>query len=148
MPRFASILAAGSVLLTAGAATSQTAPAIFDMKGDWKGYNEAIVHGPATHHPQGATAKPAGEYRLRQLNVIYRFDGQDGRRFWGTMISEHQANIRMIGSMSVDGKWIYMVGKDGYVDGQVIDADTIEACYRHAHADSAVVACNLMKREK
>ncbi len=41
-----------------------------------------------------------------------------------------------------------MVSKEGYLDGQVVDADTIEMCYRHVNATSAVVGCNLMKRVK
>ena len=150
MSRLACIGAIGAVVLTAGAAVAQTSPAsaVFDMKGTWKGNNEAIVDGPATHHPPGVEAKPAGTYRLRQQNITYKFDGQEGRRFWGTMGSEQQSNIRMIGTLSVDGKWIYMVSKEGYLDGQVVDADTIEMCYRHVNATSAVVGCNLMKRVK
>lgn len=46
---------------------------------------------------------------------------------------------RLIGSLSMDGKWIYMAGSQGYVDAQIVDADTIEVCYRHANAISAVV---------
>ena len=65
MSRVACIVAIGAVVLTAGAALAQTspAPAVFDMKGTWKGNNEAIVDGPATHHPPGVEAKPAGAGR-------------------------------------------------------------------------------------
>ena len=158
--RFACV--ASVVLLMAGTAAAQTsvttpppapaaasAPATpFNMMGTWTGNNESIVDGPATHHPPGVTAKSAGKYRLRQQNFTYKFEGQDRKRFWGTMGSENQVNIRMIGSLSIDGKWIYMVSKEGYLDGQVIDADTIEMCYRHAKPESAVIGCNLMKRQK
>jgi hypothetical protein len=41
-----------------------------------------------------------------------------------------------------------MVSKEGYIDAQIVDANTIESCYRHANAESAVVGCNLMKRQK
>ena len=41
-----------------------------------------------------------------------------------------------------------MVTKEGYIDAEIVDADTIEACYRHVNAESAVVGCNLMKRQK
>jgi hypothetical protein len=150
MRRVVYIIALGTVVLTAAIARAQTslAPAIFDMKGTWKGNNEALVDGPATHHPAGVDSKPAGPYRLRQQMITYKFDGQDGKRFWGTMSSEQVANIRMLGTLSADNKWIYMVSKEGYLDGQIIDANTIEMCYRHANETSAVVGCNVMKRVK
>jgi hypothetical protein len=140
--------ATASMATTAAVAQTGAAPAIFDMKGTWKGLNEALVDGPATHHPADAAGKPAGTFRLRQQTITYTLVGQDGRRFWGTMSSEQQANLRMIGSLSYDGKWVYMVSKEGYLDGQIIDADTIEMCYRHANDTSAVIGCNIMKRQK
>jgi hypothetical protein len=149
--RFIALATAVIALVGTTAAMAQTAattPAIFDMKGTWKGFNEALVDGPAPNHPPGVAAKPAGTYRLRQQNFTYKLDGQDGRRFWGTMSSDQQASTRMIGSLSHDGKWIYMVSKEGYLDGQIIDPDTIEMCYRHANDTSAVIGCNVMKRQK
>jgi hypothetical protein len=142
-----SVLAIVATGLLAAGAAAQTPP-VFDMKGSWKGNNEALVDGPATHHPPGVNSKPAGPYRLRQQMITYKFDGQEGKRFWGTMSSEQQANIRLLGTLSTDGKWIYMVSKEGVLDGQVIDPDTIEMCYRHANETSAVIGCNVMKRQK
>src|SRR3569623_130641 len=120
MRRFDCILASGVALLVASSAFAQTAgPA--NMVGTWKGKNEALVDGPATHHPSDAKGQPAGRYRLRQHQITYKIEGQDGRRFWGTMSSEQQANIRLLGSLSHDGKTIYLVSKEGYLDGQIID---------------------------
>ena len=132
--------------LATGAAAQNAA--VFDMKGTWTGQNEGIVDGPAPHHPAGADSKPAGNYRIRRQTFTYKFEGQEGRLFWGTMGGEHQANIRILGSLSADGKWIYMVSKEGYIDAQILDADTIESCYRHVNERSAVVGCNVMKRQK
>ena len=101
----------------------------------------------APHHPLAAQKGTAGPYRLTEINLTYRIDGQQDRRFWGTMSSENFSN-RLIGSQSMNGKWLYMAGAEGLVDGQVVDADTIEVCYRHANAASATVGCNLMKRQK
>ncbi len=139
------LLALGAILAGAGA-SAQTAA--FDMKGTWKGTGEAIVDGHGTHHPAGSTAKPAGPYRLRELHFTYKIDGQEGKRFWGTVSSEHEANQRMIGSLSADGKWIYIAGKDGILDGTVVDSDTIQMCYRQVSVAVAIVACNEMKRQK
>jgi len=147
MIRISCIAIAVGLSMAAGAA-AQTPATVFDMKGTWKGHNEALVDGPATHHPPGVTARPAGKYRMREQDITYRFDGQEGRRFWGTMSSEQLAGVRMLGALSIDGKTIYMVSKEGHLDGQVIDGDTIEMCYRHATAESAVIGCNVMKRQK
>jgi hypothetical protein len=147
MMRFAWIAMAAA--LFAGAAAAQTAQPAFDMKGTWTGTNMGLVDGgPATHHPSGVQMAPAGPYRLHTQKFTYKFDGQDGRHFWGTMSSESRANIRMLGALSVNGKSIYMVSKEGYLDGEIIDADTIEMCYRHALPESAVIGCNVMKRQK
>ena len=135
---FVGLTTAATVLLLAGAAAAQTAPApaLFDMKGTWKGTSEGIVAGSA------------GTFQLRTATYTYKFEGQDGKRFWGTASSDLVTNERLIGSLSNDGKWIYMAGQDGILDGQIVDADTIEMCYRHANATSAVVGCNRMKRVK
>jgi hypothetical protein len=146
MMRFACI--AMATALFASTAVAQTAP-VFNMKGTWMGTNVGLIDGgPATHHPPGVQTAPAGPYRLHTQKFTYRFDGQEGRHFWGTMGSENQANIRMLGALSANGKTIYMVSKEGHLDGEVIDADTIEMCYRHANEKSAVIGCNVMKRQK
>jgi hypothetical protein len=73
-------------------------------------------------------------------------EGQDGRRFWGTTSSASKTE-RLIGSLSVDGKSIHMVDDDGFLDGTMVDANTIDVCYRHITANSAVVACETIKRK-
>ena len=121
--------------------------AVFDMKGIWKGTRQSVTDGVTPHHTPAAQKGSAGPYRLTEVNLTYKIEGQADRRFWGTMSSDNHSN-RLIGSQSMDGKWIYMAGAEGLVDAQVIDADTIEVCYRHANAASATVGCNLMKRQK
>lgn len=130
--------AAAVVLLLAATAAAQTPPSPppFDMRGTWKGTSEGVIQ------------DSSGNIRLRAAAYTYRIDGQDGKRFWGTASSDLVTNERLIGSLSNDGKWIYMAGQDGILDGQIVDADTIEMCYRHANAASAVVGCNRMKRVK
>jgi hypothetical protein len=135
-----------AILFSSAVAMAQTPP--LDMRGTWQGNNEGLVDGPATHHPGNADSRPAGKFRIDRQTFTYTFDGQDGRLFWGTMGGEFVKNIRMLGTLSIDGKWIYMVNKEGYIDAQIIDPDTIEACYRHVNAESAVVGCNLMRRKK
>jgi len=120
---------------------------VFDMKGTWKGTRPSITDGVTPHQPASAQKGSAGPYRLTDLSVTYKVEGQEGQRFWGTMSSDNFTN-RLIGSQSMDGKRLYMVGAQGTIDAQPIDADTIEVCYRHANATSATVGCNVMKRQK
>jgi len=148
-----------AALLAAGAALAQTAapapapaqaaaPAVPDLKGTWVGKGESIVDGPAGHHPPGATAKPASTYRLREDTFTVRIEGQDGKRVWGTVSSPQRANERLIGSVAADGRTVYFVTGEGYIDGVVTDANTMDICYRHVLPASAVVACNKWIRQK
>jgi hypothetical protein len=143
----AGVLALAASLVLPALVFAQT-PTPFDMKGVWQGNNEGLVDGPATHHSKEVTSRPAGKFHIDSQPFTYTIDGQDGRFFWGTMASQFVKNIRMLGTVSNDGKWVYMVTKQGYIDAQVVDHDTIDACYRHVNAESAVVGCNLMRRQK
>ena len=147
MKRFAYIMATGAVMLAVGAAGSASAQNSIDLKGIWVGNGQNIVDGPANHHPPtGAGVKPAAKYRLSDQTFTMTIEGQDGRRFWGTMASPNKTE-RLIGSLSVDGKFVYMVDDDGYIDGTVVNATTLDICYRHVRPDSAVVGCELMQRK-
>jgi len=133
-------------MLVAGGAGAQN---VIDMKGTWTGTAEAIVDGPAQHHPAPGQpgTKPAGKFRLSEQLFTHVIEGQSGRRFWGTTSSASKTE-RIIGSLSVDGKTIHMVDDDGFLDGTVVNADTFDVCYRHITASSAVVACTRMLRKK
>jgi len=149
MKRVARLAALAAVLFVAACAAPPPRSPVLDLRGVWTGENDALVHGAALHHPPGAPSTTArGAYRLRSHTITYRIDGQEGRRFWGTMASPERAGIRLIGSFSIDNQWIYMVSHEGYLDGTVIDANTIEMCYRHADPQTAVIGCNIMKRQK
>jgi hypothetical protein len=140
-------MATVAVVLTVGAAASASAQNSIDLKGIWVGNGQNIVDGPANHHPPaGAGVKPAAKYRLSDQTFTMTIEGQDGRRFWGTMASPNKTE-RLIGSLSVDGKFVYMVDDDGYIDGTVVNATTLDICYRHVRPDSAVVGCELMQRK-
>ncbi len=139
------IALAGVLAGVAPAALAQAAPP--DLKGIWKGTGEAIVDGAAAAHPRTAEARPAGTYRLRRQEYTYRIEGQDGRRFWGA-IQAGQANIPMLGSLSSDGKWIYIASRDGLIDGMVTGDDTIELCYRNVTPATMMVGCADLQRQK
>ena len=139
-------LAAGLVAGTV--AMPASAQRVFDMRGTWTGMAEAIVDGPANHHPPPGAAgiRPAGRFRLSQQQFTIEVLGQEGRRFWGTTASSTRRE-RIIGSLAADNRTLHMVDDDGMLDGAVVDNDTLEICYRHANKDSAVVACARMTRK-
>lgn len=124
------------------------APAtLSDMKGIWKGTLEAVVSGMAIHHPPGAPSKVGGNNRLRSQAYTYKIEGQDGKRFWGTIASDY-AVTNIVGTISLDGRMVYMTDRDGFYDGTVIDPDTIQLCYRQVSPPTMVVGCAELKRQK
>jgi hypothetical protein len=141
----ASGLAIGAGMLFVGSVQAQST--VVDIKGTWVGHAQNIVEGPAHHHQRGAAGvKESGKFLLSDQTFTFRFEGQDGRRFWGT-ISSATKTERIVGSFSTDGKRVYMVDEDGMIDGVVIDANKIDICYRHVRPDSAVVGCELIERK-
>ena len=142
-------LAVGAAV-AAGAAAGASAqtPSILDLKGTWTGSAEMIVEGTTPHNPGHAESQPAGKYRLRTELLTFKFDGQEGRRIWGSLSSKHATEQRIIGSISIDGKWVYMVGRASFIDLEVANADTLRGCARHVTASSALVSCYDLKRQK
>ena len=90
----------------------------------------------------------AGTYRLREETFTVRIEGQEGRRVWGNISSSQRVGERLIGSIAADNKAVYFVSGEGYIDGVVVDANTMDICYRHVLPGSAVVACNQWVRQK
>ena len=136
-----------AVAVGSGPAAAQTPPVI-DLKGTWKGKGEGILEGATVHSPGHAQAQPAGKYRLRAIDFTFKVEGQEGRRFWGTVTSEHAADTRWIGSVSPDGKWIYVVGHSGFGDASIVDGDTFQMCFRDVKPTLAIVGCSEVKRQK
>ncbi len=55
----------------------------------------------------------------------------------------------MIGELTGrDNKTVVLVDRDGYLDGQLIDDNTLSFCYRQAggSAGGSVVSCSELKR--
>jgi hypothetical protein len=66
-----------------------------DLKGTWSGKGKAIVFGNNQYHQGQQTANDAP--RIRDIEVIYTVDGQDGRLVWGRVIERgrHQGAVRL-----------------------------------------------------
>jgi hypothetical protein len=120
---------------------------MIDLRGTWKGTSQTIVDGASAHHPPVGTrsVKGAAKYRLSEQAFTMVIEGQDGRRIWGTIASRAHVE-RVIGSLSVDGKQLFLVDHKGYIDGNVVNGDTVEIYYRQVLPGSAVVSGLSMKR--
>jgi hypothetical protein len=141
-------LGAGPLILIAlcHAAMAQQVP---DLKGTWTPTEGAHIVDGQSRHAESGTAPVAGDKALRAhtSDFVFRFDGQDGRTFWGSL-SSAKVSERLIGAISVDGKRFVMADEDGTFDGTVIDSDTLDYCYVHATATDRAVACGLLVRKK
>ena len=114
-----------------------------DMKGVWSMTSSTVVLGTEKHHP-GKIKQ--GTPRYRDVNFMLRITEQKDRRFSGTVESENYKET-VIGVFANNRKQILMADSDGYFDATLIDANTVDYCYRHITSGSTVVACSVMKRE-
>jgi hypothetical protein len=129
------------LMTAAGDAISQgTWP---DMKGLWTATSSSVVIGGEKHHP-GKVEQ--GKARYREVKFTFRITDQKDRRFFGILQSEHHTET-LIGVFANNQKQILMADSDGFMDATLIDAKTIDYCYRHITSGSTVVACSEMKRE-
>lgn len=135
-----------AILLTGGGAAAQEIP---DLKGTWNPAQGAhIIDGPSRHRESG-TEPVAGDGTLQRhaSPFVFRFEGQDGRAFWG-VLSSAKVSEKLIGAISIDGKRFVIADEDGTFDGTIVDADTLDYCYTHVTPTDRAVACGLLVRQK
>lgn len=77
-----------------------------------------------------------------------KIDGQDDRRFWGTLGSVPKMEP-IIGVIAPDAKRVRMVMQGGgVIDGTLLDNGSLELFYTESKAGVSVAATNLLKRQK
>jgi hypothetical protein len=142
-----------TLAITCALTLAHSAPAadqIPDIKGKWVGKTHSIVAGMAPHWPsnRGTFERPG----LFEKDLVIEVTGQEGRRFWGMQTftgGGEQTREPMIGELTgKDNKTIVLVDTDGYLDGQLIDDNTISFCYKQAggKTESSVVSCTEIRR--
>jgi hypothetical protein len=138
----------GLVILLAGG-DAVMAQEVLDVKGTWTPADGAhIIDGPSRHVESGTVAVPGDDtLQTHASTFVFRFEGQEGRTFWGTL-SSAKVSEKLIGAISVDGKRFVIADEDGTFDGTVVDKDTLDYCYTHVTPTDRAVACGLLKREK
>ena len=130
--------------------TASAADQIPDIKGKWVGKTHSIVAGVAPHWPsnRGTFERPG----LFEKDLTIEVTAQEGRRFWGMQTftgSGENTQEPMIGELTgKDNKTVVLVDRDGYLDGQLIDDNTLSFCYKQAGGQSgaSVVSCSEIKR--
>jgi len=130
--------------------TASAADQIPNIKGKWVGKTHSIVAGVAPHWPsnRGTFEKPG----LFEKDLVIEVTGQEGRRFWGMQTfsgNGEKTQEPMIGELTgKDNKTVVLVDRDGYLDGQLIDDNTLSFCYKQAggQSGSSVVSCSEIKR--
>lgn len=139
MITMARLVAAATVLLASGA-QGQDYP---DLKGTWRGTNDAVVRGGGTHHENrtGDTAP-----RLTNTAFTVTFTGQEGRRFWGEIASA-TATEPLLGVIGHDRRTLYMADLDGYTVATLTPEGQIDMCYMRSGYDMTLAACVLLTRD-
>ena len=139
-------IAAIALLFTGGVACAQDVP---DLMGTWVPTDGAhIIDGPSRHRESGmAEVAGSGSLQGHTSDFVFRFEGQEGRTFWGVLASG-QVSEKFIGALSPDGKRFVIADQDGAFNGTVVDADTLDFCYTHVTPTDRAVACGLLVRQK
>ena len=130
--------------------TASAADQIPNIKGKWVGRPAPIVAGVAPHWPsnRGTFERPG----LFEKDLVIEVTAQEGRRFWGMQTftgNGENTQEPMIGELTgKDNKTVVLVDRDGYLDGQLIDDNTLSFCYKQAGGQigASVVSCSEIKR--
>ncbi len=118
-------------------------PVFPDLVGTWSVKAEGAVMvqgkdpGEKTHWKSGQTTM-ASEMQITE---------QQGRIVKGTFRSP-KTSEPFVGAIGHDGKTVYFVDTDGYLDARIVDANTIESVYRHSTPKSSVVSVAVWTRKK
>jgi opacity protein-like surface antigen len=140
-----------ALALLSGAATAAIAQdAIPDLKGTWSGKGKSLVFGSNPHHPGSQTADAPP--RVRDIDVSYVVDGQEGRLAWGRSSSTiAKTDEPFAWAISADNKSIVGADRDGYFRITLLAPDRMDKCYVHngtSPSGSIVATCYEMQKVK
>ena len=81
------------------------------------------------------------------LNAEAVITKQQGRIMQGTFKSP-KATENFIAAIGLDNKTLYYADEDGFLEGKIIDKDTIEVVYRHVTPADTVIGVGVFTRKK
>jgi hypothetical protein len=98
---------------------------------------------------QGKDPGAKTHWRSGQSTLVAEIEitEQQGRVLKGIFKSS-KASEPFAGVIGHDPKTVYFVDTDGYFDGRIVDANTIESVYRHSTPKSSVVSVGVWARTK
>jgi len=98
---------------------------------------KGAVYGAKTHH--------RGEFST--LKAEWVVTKQQGRVLRGAFKSP-RATEKFVAVIAEDNKSLYQADEDGFLEGQIINKDTINIIYRHSTSADTVVAVGTLTRKK
>ncbi len=115
------------------------------MRGQWKGTNEGVVLGTGMYHREGG--KP-GEPHMVSKEFTLNIKGQEGRKFWGEIVSKDDTGP-LLGVIANDKQTIHYVDNagGGHMAGKFIGPGRYEICYLRPGKDVMVAACTLFAKQ-
>jgi hypothetical protein len=139
-----------ALVLVSAVTAAHAQDKIPDLRSTWSGKGKSIVFGNNPHHPGSQTA--TNPPRVRDIEVTYIVDGQEGRLAWGRASSTTADTKEPFAwAMSSDNKSIVGADTDGYYRITLLSRDGIEKCYVHdglSPSGSIVASCHVMERVK
>lgn len=110
-----------------------------DIVGTWKGEGIAVA--------LGSDGSPASFYSEEVTQVVTE---QRDRRFVGRMFSGEGAEQFLVHFVGIflDQDRFRWSEPNGFVEGRLINADTIDSCYTRTGAENQAAACQILKRQK
>jgi hypothetical protein len=109
-----------------------------DLRGTWAGTADQVAR---------ALDRSGGVFQSGAITLVV--DAQQDRRFFGGIdVVEGAASLKLdiVGVFTSEDEFRW-AEPSGEVEGHMVDADTIEACYLRISAFSQVAACETLKRQ-
>jgi hypothetical protein len=98
---------------------------------------KSVAHGVKTHH--------RGEFSTLKAEAVVT--KQQGRVMHGIFKSQ-RATEKFIAVISEDNKSFYYADEDGFMEGDMINKDTMNVIYRHVTANDTVIGVGTWTRKK
>jgi hypothetical protein len=125
----------GAMLVSAIPALAQDAYP--DLRGTWTGTADQVAR---------ALDRSGGVFQSGAMTLV--IDAQQDRRFYGGIdVVEGAARLKVDVGVFTNQEEFRWAEPSGEVEGHMVDADTIEACYLRISAFSQVAACETLTRQ-
>ena len=98
---------------------------------------KGVAHGAKTHH--------RGEFSTLKAEAVVT--KQQGRVLHGIFKSQ-RATERFIAVIAEDNKSFYYADEDGFMEGNMVNQDTMNVIYRHVTANDTVIGVGTWTRKK